>query len=134
MSRRASSGAPARTIVFSQEPGWRLLPSDVLSSNTTVPTDGLHLVPLPEHPAGRQPAARRHRSAPVPMTPYAGESGLLDPPVGRVHDPTARAGVRPAFSSAPALVHHVRCGDCGAANDVPSLPTVCYRCGWPVGL
>ena len=27
-----------------------------------------------------------------------------------------------------ASLHHVRCPDCRAVNDVPSLPTICYAC------
>lgn len=42
----------------------------------------------------------------------------------------------PAPAQAPQLcapLFHVRCPDCRAVNDVPSLPTLCYVCGLPLG-
>ena len=32
-----------------------------------------------------------------------------------------------------APLHHVRCPDCRAVNDVPSLPTICYVCRRALG-
>jgi hypothetical protein len=87
--------------------------------------------------------ALEHRLAPdaSPSAPCADTQpdGLPSRQDARRHEPADEAGrrymrgrVASALSVAP--VHHARCGDCGAINDVPSLPTICYRCGWPVGL
>lgn len=132
MSERAST-TPARAIAFSREPDSRSLTSDVLSTNRTVPADRLRLVPLPWHSAGQRAVVRRHRATHTTAAP-SGNSELLDPAASPERDPAPRSGIRRAGGSALSPVHHAPCGDCGAVNDVPSLPTVCYRCGWPVGL
>ena len=41
------------------------------------------------------------------------------------------APAQPPQQSAP--LFHVRCPDCRAINDVPSLPTVCYVCRCSLG-
>jgi len=44
---------------------------------------------------------------------------LFDAPV---HQPQMRANL-----------FHIRCHECEAVNDVPSIPTICYMCGCPLG-
>ena len=42
----------------------------------------------------------------------------------------------PTVAEPPQLqapLFHVRCHDCQAINDVPSLPTICYVCRCPLG-
>jgi hypothetical protein len=41
------------------------------------------------------------------------------------------APARPPVLRAP--LFHVRCPECRAVNDVPSLPTICYTCRRPLG-
>jgi hypothetical protein len=37
-------------------------------------------------------------------------------------------------ASDPGPVIHIRCPACRAVNDIPSLPSVCYVCLWPLGI
>ena len=48
----------------------------------------------------------------------------------------AQLSLFPAPAEPPQLratLFHIRCHDCQAINDVPSLPTICYACRCPLG-
>ena len=73
--------------------------------------------------------------------------GAVAPQERSVRSSQARGGQRPergpvqlSLFPAPgqpqqlcAPLFHVRCHDCQAINDVPSLPTICYVCRCPLG-
>jgi hypothetical protein len=79
-----------------------------------------------EHAASHPPSARRERAAT--------QSSEAETP--EAEGAPVQLSLFPTVAEPPQLLaplFHIRCHDCQTANDVPSLPTICYMCRCPLG-
>jgi hypothetical protein len=73
----------------------------------------------------------------ITATRYANSPAATRPassPDDRAHRLFPAPRTQTGTFSGRSLVFHVRCSECRAVNDVPSLPTICYLCGCPLAV